>query len=472
MIALVSVATLGINAKVRLHHLIADNMVVQSNTDVRLWGWASPGKTVNVSTSWGSTPCSAKADKDGAWEVRVRTPKASYKPLSISFSDGETTTISNVLSGEVWVCAGQSNMEMPMRGFDGCPVEGYNEAVVDATHRAAIRYAKIPSRMAMKPQSDADTRWMVVSPATVAGTSATGYFFARMLQQTLDVPVGIIEANKGGTRVESWLDRDNLKRETDERLDSASIYAMKTDYYRPLIWGNGTFAPITKFTVKGIVYYQGCSNVGYNTGDYARRLGLLVKQWRRDFNCGELPFYFVEIAPYWYDNADGTEAALLREQQYIASTQITNCCMVGNNDGAYKWEMKQIHPAQKRKVGERLAYAALSATYGVKGLIYKNPSFKSLTVDGQEATVHLSNTENGIYPLYGIEGFEVAGADGKYYTAAARYDWHGGIVVTSPKVLKPVAVRYCFKNFQLGTARNQGGLPLLPFRTTKKITEK
>lgn len=465
VLAIAAVASFGANAKVRLHHLISDNMVIQCDSHARLWGWDKPGKTIRVTTSWSGDSYTARAGKDGAWEVSVATPKASYKPLQITFDDGEPLTIRGVLAGEVWVCAGQSNMEMPVRGFWGCPVEGYNDAVVDARKRSAIRYAKIPPRMAMKPQKDADTRWNVVSPETVQWASATGYFFGRALEDMLDVPIGLIEANKGGSRVESWLDRDNLRKNTDEKLDSTSIYNIGTDYYRPLVWGNGTFAPIEKYTMRGIIYYQGCSNVGYHTDDYARRLELLVAQWRRAFGLGDIPFYFVEIAPYWYDNENGTDAALLREQQYIASTRIPNCGLIGNNDGAYQWERKQIHPSQKRKVGERLAYYALGQTYGVKGLIYKNPCYDSMTVNGDEVTVKLRNTETGIYPLYGIKGFEVAGDDGKFYPAAARYDWHDGIVVVSHKVHRPTAVRYCFKNFKLGTARNQGGLPLLPFRT-------
>lgn len=468
ILSLACVATLCANAKVRLHHLISDNMVVQRNSDVRLWGWAAPGKKVRVTTSWSNQTYNCQSGKDGAWEVRVHTPKAGYTPLTIKFSDGEETTISNVLSGEVWVCAGQSNMEMPVHGFDGCPVEGYNNVVVDARSHSGVRYAKIPATMSMKPQQDANVKWQVVSPETVGNTSATGYFFGRMLEQTLGVPVGLIEANKGGSRVESWLDYDNLKKNTDEKLDSTSIYSVKTDYYRQLVWGNGTFSPIQKYTVKGIIYYQGCSNVGYHTDDYARRLGILVEQWRKAFGCGEIPFYFVEIAPYWYNNANGTDAALLREQQYIASTKIKNCGLIGNNDGAYKWEMKQIHPSQKRKVGERLAFYALSETYGIKGLIYKNPSLDNITMNGSEVCVKLRNTDHGIYPLYGIEGFEIAGTDGKFHPAAARYDWHDGIILSSPNVHKPVEVRYCFKNFQLGTARNQGGLPLLPFRAKIK----
>ena len=159
----------GAQAKVRLHHLVSDNMVLQCSSEARLWGWDTPGKTVRVSTSWSKDIVTARAAKDGSWEVCVRTPKPGFTPLTITFDDGEQTTIKGVLSGEVWVCAGQSNMEMPVHGFDGCPVEGYNDAVIDAANFSGVRYAKIPSRMSMSPEQDADTRWTVVSPSTVRG---------------------------------------------------------------------------------------------------------------------------------------------------------------------------------------------------------------------------------------------------------------------------------------------------------------
>ncbi len=196
---------LSAQAKVRLPHLIGDNMVLQQQTDARLWGWAKPGKTVTVTTSWSDQKVTAKAGKDGKWLVKVRTPKAGYDPLSITFDDGEAVTINNVVSGEVWVCAGQSNMEMPVKGFGMCPVEGYNYHVLDAAQSKGVRSVKIPSIMRATPQDDAQCEWRQCSPKTVGEFSATGYFFARLLSRTLDIPVGIIEANKGGSRVESWL---------------------------------------------------------------------------------------------------------------------------------------------------------------------------------------------------------------------------------------------------------------------------
>lgn len=465
MVALAATLCGPAQAKVRLPHVIGDNMVIQSNAQARLWGWSKPGREVRVSVSWNDARYTVRAGRDGKWQLSVPTPEAGFKPLSITFDDGEPLTVGNVLSGEVWICAGQSNMEMPVRGFDNCPVEGYNDAVAEARNYPGVRHVKVPSQMSMRPLDDADCRWDECNAEGVQWASATGYFFARMLSGQLGVPVGLIEANKGGSRVESWLDADNLKKYTDERLDSASIFSIQTDYYRPLVWGNGTVAPIQNYTARGIVYYQGCSNVGYHTDQYARRLGILVDQWRRDFGRADMPFYFVEIAPYSYDDNDGTGAALLREQQQLASRQIANSGIVGTNDCAYPWEAYQIHPCQKRKVGERLAWLALTGTYGKKGFIAKSPSMESYKVDGSKIVVKVRDTEGGMCPIYGMEGFEIAGADRKFHKAEAHYDWRGSIEVSSKDVPQPVAVRYCFHNFALGNVRNQGGLPLLPFRT-------
>ena len=207
-----SALTIGVQAKVRLPHIICDNMVLQQQTDARLWGWAQPGKTVKVTTSWNNEVVSAKVDKGGKWLVKVKTPKASYAPLSITFDDGEPLTINNVVAGEVWVCAGQSNMEMPVKGFGMCPVKDYNHWVIESAQHTGVRSVKIPSEMRAEPQEDAQCEWRVCSPKTVGEFSATGYFFARQLHEALDIPIGLIEANKGGTRIESWLTKENLQK--------------------------------------------------------------------------------------------------------------------------------------------------------------------------------------------------------------------------------------------------------------------
>ena len=469
------IMAMAAQAKVRLPHLVCDNMVLQQQTDARLWGWAKSGSEVKVTTSWNNAVVSVKTGKDGKWLAKVRTPKASYAPLTITFDDGDgSVTINNVVSGEVWVCAGQSNMEMPVKGFWGCPVKDYNQVVIDARNHKGVRSVKIPSIMRMEPQEDAECAWRECSPQTVSEFSATGYFFARTMHQALDIPIGIIEANKGGTRVESWLTKENLQKYTQEPVDSAGIVAFKPDqdYLRGLLWGNGTFNPILNYTVKGILFYQGCSNVGDPGNQYSERLKLLVEQWRQQFALGEIPFYFVEIAPYHYDDVQGTQGALLREQQQRAAQMIPNSSLVCTNDLVYPYETTQIHPAQKQQVGERLAYTALNRDYGFEQVLYKSSTYKDMTIKGDTIYIHLQDNYHADAPYEQIVGFEIAGDDRVFHPAKAQHFWQPGggywdeaIIVSSPEVKKPVAVRYCFRNFQLGNVTNAANLPLFPFRT-------
>lgn len=461
-----STITLGSQAKVRLPHIIGDNMILQQDSKARLWGWDTPGKTIKVNVSWSKDSYSTKTDNNGKWIVAVNTPKASYTPLSITFNDGDNTTIQNVLAGEVWVCAGQSNMEMPVKGFSNCPVEGYNKAVMNANKYKGIHYVKIPSVMSTRPLDDAQCEWKVIGPQTVGDASATGYFFAQTINKTLNIPVGLVMANKGGTRVESWLDRDYLEKNTTESLDSmAMIKKFPYDYLRPLLWGNGTFSPILNYTVKGILFYQGCSNVGDPAGQYTKRLNDLVSQWRRDFKQGDIPFYFVQIAPYFNSDVNGDWGPKLREQQFNASKIIPNSGIVCTDDLVYPYESQQIHPSQKQQVGERLALQALNKTYGMKDIWCESPEFKDMKINNDTCYVHLKNDYNAISRYEDIQGFEVAGADKVFHKAIASYYWTKGIIITSPEVKKPVAVRYAYRNWGYGNVKNAALLPLFPFRT-------
>ena len=472
--AFVAVAMASAQAKVTLPYVMGNNMILQQQTEARLWG-KTTAKEVKVTTSWDNEVYTAKASKNGDFIVKVKTPKASYTPLSITFDDGDRLTLSNILAGEVWVCAGQSNMEMPVKGFGNCPVEGYNDAVVTANEYKGVHYVKIPSVMRVEPQWNSEpTEWKEVSPQTVGEASATGYFFAQVLNKTLDVPIGLIMANKGGTRVESWLTKENLKKYTKEPTDSAGIVAFKPewDYHRAMLWGNGTFNPILNYTVRGIIYYQGCSNVGDPGDQYSERMKILVDQWRGQFGLGEIPFYFVEIAPYHYDNVNADNGARLREQQYKAAQIIPNSGLVCTNDLVYPYEPAQIHPAQKKPVGQRLAYLALNKTYGLTAVGCMSPSFKDMRVTGDIVDIHLANDLGAISRFEDIQGFELAGEDRVFHPAKAEHFWQPGggywdetIRLSSPEVKNPVAIRYCFKNFQIGNLKNAAGLPLFPFRT-------
>lgn len=462
---LLPLIALPLQARIRLPHILSDGMVIQQLADFAFWGWAKPNTQITVVASWKPDKLVVNSDSKGRWRIIVRAPGGSFKPHSITFSDGQPITINNILAGEVWVCAGQSNMEMPVRGFNECPVEGYQEAVWASANMRGVRYVKIPARMSSVPLEDTPCQWVDMNPKTVSDCSAVGFFFAQRLAQVLQMPVGLVLANKGGTMVESWLNADNMRKHTDEPTDSTLI-ARKytTEWLRPLLWGNGTFHPIVNYGVRGVLYYQGCANVDHNPTTYGERLKLLAQQWRKQFSTN-MPMLLVEIAPHRYEGAMGTSAAFIREQQYKASLEIPNCAMVSTNDLVYPYEVRQIHPCQKRPIGERLALTALARYYGYEGVMYKHPTFERMEIKGDTCVIHLKDTYTGIVPQANYEGFEMAGADRIFYPADATYVRHNKFRLTSKAVPKPVAVRYCYRNFLLGNVKNQAALPLIPFRT-------
>ena len=462
---LLPLIALPLQARIRLPHILSDGMVIQQLSDFAFWGWAKPNTQITVEPSWKPDKLVVNSDSKGRWRIIVRAPGGSFKPHSITFSDGQPITINNILAGEVWVCAGQSNMEMPVRGFNECPVEGYQEAVWASANMRGVRYVKIPARMSSVPLEDTPCQWVDMNPKTVSDCSAVGFFFAQRLAQVLQMPVGLVLANKGGTMVESWLNVDNLRKHTDEPTDSTLI-ARKypTEWLRPLLWGNGTFHPIVNYGVRGVLYYQGCANVDHNPTTYSERLKLLAQQWRKHFSAN-MPMLLVEIAPHRYEGEMGTSAAFIREQQYKASLEIPNCAMVSTNDLVYPYEVKQIHPCQKRPIGERLALTALARYYGYESVMYKHPTFERMEIKGDTCVIHLKDTYTGILPQANYEGFEMAGADRIFYPANATHVRHNKFRLTSKDVPKPVAVRYCYRNFLLGNIKNQAALPLIPFRT-------
>lgn len=466
ILLLMACTTVALQAKVKLPHLIADGMVIQQDTEVRLWGWDTPGKTVRVSPSWTKTVSTARTGSDGTWMVKVRSPKASYKPLSIVFNDGEPLTVKGILAGEVWLCGGQSNMEMPMQGWGTCPTEGYNEEMLNASKFSGVHYCMMPEIWAEQPRTDSDCKWQTVSPNTVGNVSATAYFYARALNASLNIPIGIIVACKGGSRIEGWLNKENIKTYTKDPLDLESVKKKyKGNWSYPNYWYNGTLYPTMKYTVKGFIFYQGCSNVGNPAGYYSKLMNVMVDQWRTEFGLGNLPFYFVEIAPHSYGNVNNDNAARLREEQFKASKEISNCGEISTVDLVYPWEVQNIHPAQKRQVGERLALKALKNQYSFSNLRADGAEYGSMRISNDTCFVSLKNMYMGFYPTGEQTGFEVAGADKVFHPAKAVSSGTDKLIITCPEVKAPVAVRYCFRNFKLGSVHNSAGLPLFPFRT-------
>lgn len=457
---------LAVHAKVRLPEILSDNMVLQQQTHVNLWGTATPDTEVHIQVSWETAVRSVRSGKDGKWAVKVATPAATSVPQSLEFSDGETVRIDNVLIGEVWFCSGQSNMEMPLNGFWNCPIEKGNETIATAGEWKSVRMATIPKTGALVPQDEVKGCWKTSTPAEAQYFSATAYHFARMLHRVLEVPVGIISCAWGGSRVEGWLPESIVRNYPDIDLKKElrePEAGQEWNYLTPCAMYNGMLKPLQPFTVKGFLWYQGESNVGQET-TYAERLETMVKLWRKEWGQGDLPFYLVEIAPY--DYGEGISGALLREAQYRAAAALPNSGIVCTNDLVYDYERPQIHPCQKQEVGHRLAYLALNKTYGYWSIAADCPAFREMEVKGNQAELFFTHADEGFSPWNGIEGFEVAGADRVFHPAQATLDTQRKcIVVTSERVEQPVAVRYCFRNFQRGNLKNHRGMPVLPFRT-------
>lgn len=463
--------TQNIEAKVELPDIFSDHAVLQQNADARLWGWAKPGSAVSVTPSWSGKKVETKADSStGKWTTEVPTPAASYMPYEIRISDSDgSVTLTDVLVGEVWFCSGQSNMEMPLRGFGFQPVEGAGEAIAASGGRPGIRMANVPKRQSYTPQKMVEGKWKVSHPSNAGEFSALAYFYACELNDLMDVPVGIINCAYGGSKAEGWLPKEILDTYPGYDMAKEEKDGGGSDYHRIGVMYNAMLKPLAGYTVKGFLWNQGESNVGKHL-EYPAHQKDLVEHWRQLWGQGSLPFYFVEIPGWSYGNPDGTDAALFRECQHKAARMIPNSGIVCTSDLVYPFETEDIHARKKKEIGERLAWMAGHRTYGIEGLPDEYPEYDSVQLLGDKARVRLKIPWNGLNPYADMPGFEVAGADKVFHPAKAVQvqnpeNWHFYIEVSSPEVEDVKAVRYNFKNFAVGEIHDMLGLPLVPFRS-------
>jgi sialate O-acetylesterase len=454
-----------LSAKLKLPAQIGDNMVLQQQTQACLWGEATPGSEVKIIASW-DAQTTVKAASNGRWKAGIPTPPATYSPQTIVVRDNnDEVTIGNVLIGEVWFCSGQSNMEMPLRGFNRSPVDNANIAIAEAGNYPGIRMATIPQNEAYEPQEYAGGQWKESNPGNAPEFSAAAYHFALRMNRTMRVPIGIIHCSWGGSRVEGWMPREMLE-ELGEDLSRIKEQGPRPVYLKSMIMYNGMLHPLTNYTVKGFLWYQGCSNVDHHDV-YAERMAMMVKLWRKLWGLGDIPFYYVEIAPYNHDRtSEGVNGALLREAQFKAMSIIPNSAMITTNDLAKPYETGQVHPSNKTDIGERLAWLALNKTYGYKGIAADYPRYEKMEISGSAIKVHFADAPQGfLIRKGGYEGFEIAGPDRVFHAARATPMMGGAVVfVTSDSVPNPAAVRYCFRNFQVGNL-SSSGMPAIPFRT-------
>lgn len=446
-------------AKVKLPSILSEQMVLQQKSDVLLWGESSNSE-VTIKTSWNDALYRVKVEANATFQVSVSTPPAGG-PYYIEFDDGELLRLNEVFIGEVWICSGQSNMDMKLKGFRDQPVEGALETILDSPHYP-IHIHTVKHLLEREVGEDYEsTPWQRCTPEVTAESSATAYYFARTLQRTLQVPIGIVVSSWGGTSILSWMSEKALT-EIPSDVVTSCVARNSRPQNQPSALFNSMLTPLLNYQARGFIWYQGEHNLA-EYKHYAAMMKSLAQEFRNHWKDveNEMPFYYVQIAPWrYYNNSHGVERPLLVEAQVKALELIPNSGMATTTDVG---DELCIHPAQKKEVGERLALTALLHTY--KCGITVDDVFAPKEVLYQDSVAYLSvpQVKLGFHPSTPL-GFELAGADKKFYPAQATIE-KDRIKVVAPEVEKPIALRYAFRNYVEATLKNHLGIPFPSFRT-------
>jgi len=468
-------------------------MVLQRGRPVAVWGWADPNAKVAVAV--GDAKAEAAADANGMWRAKVGPLKAGG-PLELTVRSGEQTLkVSDVLVGEVWLCSGQSNMAMTVRG---CINAGEEAKTADLPKIRHWRTARVDTRV---PPGDCAGSWVVCSPQTVVGFTAAGYFFGRKLHKTLDVPIGLINSSVGGTPIEKWTNRLPVKAAaatTKVDPNSKEMRELRDDYFnRMILWQrrvraekdrakrrrmrpppapkelaalyasrgglyNGMIAPLVGYGMRGAIWYQGEANAGRGYV-YRDQLAAMITGWREVWGQGDFPFGVVQLPNFRARAAEPGDAswAVIRESQAsilkLPATGIAVTIDVGME--------KNIHPKNKQAVGKRLGLWALAKVYE-RDLVYSGPIYKGMAVEGGSIRIKFDHVGGGLTRTGegDVKGFAIAGEDRKWVWAEAKIDGET-VVVSSKAVAKPVAVRHAWGMNPECNLANKEGLPAGPFRT-------
>lgn len=450
--------------------LFADGMVIQAGRDAPVWGWADAGSRVSVSGSWGKS-AETSADDSGAWSLMLPTPSAGG-PYEITFSDGTgSRTIRDVVSGEVWIASGQSNMHMRVRylrpQYRG--VIGRRDAIATSDD-PMLRILDVEERVSPTPLRETNGTWTKASPESTGDFSAVAYFFGRALRERLGVPVGVITTDWGGTRAEAWTPLDELGAFPGVADEVAAVHAMAVssregvpasgnlNHNAPAALYHGMIAPLGSFSARGFIWYQGESN-RQNAAEYEQLFPTMIGAWRRNTLNPDASFLYVQIAPYRYGREADDRTAWVRESQR-RSLRVPNTAMVVTADIG---EPRDIHPREKMAVGERLALAAFAETYGIEDESALCPVPRSATRTGQAVTVAFDHTGGGLVctaaePI----DFEIRTSDGTWRAVDAQVEGDH-ISLHGPGVESATAVRYLWSPYHIATLFNTRSLPVSPF---------
>lgn len=437
-------------ANVSLPSILSDGMVLQQRQKVKLWGWADPMEKVEIKASWLEQAGAVVTGGNGRWSYYLQTPVAGG-PYTIEIKGKNTIILKDVLIGEVWLCSGQSNMDMSFAW-------GLNYSKeVEQSANSKIRLLSVPKITSAHPQDDIKVKWEVAEPRNVKYFSAIGYFFAAQLQEKLGVPVGIIRSAWGGSPAETWLSTSAIAGEPDlveasKKLPSNKYASTEVgDNFNTMIY------PLRDYVIKGVLWYQGEANVGQTS--YGKLMERLIDAWRREWNT-ELPFFYVQIAP-WSGYGKTINAPLLREAQ-SKLLDIPNTAMVLTSDLVD--DISDLHPKQKKEVGLRLAEVALGKTYNIS-TTYQVPDLKNADFQKNKVIISFTGKVKGLYLRNTVRtGFYAAGADRIFYPAQVILNGDK-LVVSCGRVPKPVAIRYNFTGDGIANLFTKEGNPVNQFRT-------
>lgn len=451
-------------AEVKLSSLLSDHMVLKRNSVVSLWGEGEPNKKVRISPSWTKKTFSVLVDTNGKWIADIPTTEAGG-PYSISFEQGNRITINDVLLGEVWLCSGQSNMEMPVKGFSSQPVEGSFDHILNADSEIPVRLFKMEKRPSLLPSDSIFASWQTLSPQSVADFSAVGYFFAMQLYRSLHIPIGMIQSAWSASNIQTWISEDYLKAIPSvdlTHLQKENVNDISTVYHKGALLYNGMIHPLCNYAINGVIWYQGESNT-YNPEEYIQLSASWMKNWRELFHTPELPFYITQIAPF-----NTTREALIswpqfRDAQWKIKSSDSHCEMILTSDIGHS---TCIHPPKKKEVGERLAASALANTYGVRGLPKSYPSIQKWEKKGNKYVIYFDAADSGLIPEFGrVEGLEFLTQSGELMPANSFIPRSKNCIeVWNDSLTNPKEIRYLYKNFQEGNLKTTLGLPVAPFR--------
>ncbi len=437
-----------------------------------IWGWADDGEQVTVAFRGETVKTKAKG---GNWMLKLGKLRAGG-PDTLTVAGKNTVEIKNVLVGEVWICSGQSNMEWPLsRSFESSPD-------IAASANPMLRLFLVPKLKADAPVNDVKGNWKEAGPESTPTFSAVAYYFARDLQNALKVPVGLIGTYWGGSPAEVWMSQSVLADDKEYKRDILDAYeaSMKKIEasgkkpqrapWKPTELYNGMIAPLIPYAIKGAIWYQGESNAG-RAWQYRRLFADMIRNWRHDWGQGDFTFLEVQLAPYDKSKKRPLEIitekpvdsdwAELREAQLLATRKLPNVGMAVITDVG---EKDDIHPTKKVPVGGRLALAARGIAYH-EDTEYSGPVYKKMKVKGGQAVLSFEHTDSGLEAKGGpLTGFAICGEDRNFVWADARIEGDR-LIVSSPSVPKPVAVRYGWADYPVVNLFNKAGLPATPFRT-------